>query len=304
MRIKVVVNPVAGKHELALGVLNDVFGAAGITWDVAITHGPGDGLAAARQAVEEGYDLVGAYGGDGTVSEVASALAGGGPPMLLLPGGTGNALADDLGIPTGLAEAAALATGGPPSIRRVDLGRSGQRWFVVRMTMGVEVAMVSGATREMKDRWGWLAYAFAGLQALQETPISKYTIVVDGRAFECEGVAALIANSASTGVAGVSVAADVDVSDGVLDVIVVQAADLGGLLGSAKDAAQGQQPRLLSHWRGAEIHVESSPVLSVLSDGEKAGRTPVDVTVAPGAVGVVVPKTAVPAEPDRRNAPH
>ncbi len=296
MRIKAVINPASGKPESILSVLNDVFGTSGITWDVAITHGPGDALAAARQAIEEGYDLVGAYGGDGTVSEVAAALAGGGPPMLILPGGTGNALADELGIPTGLAEAAALATGGPPSIRRVDLGRSGDRWFVLRMTMGVEVAMVEGATREMKDRWGWLAYAFAGLQALQETPVSKYTIVVDGRTSECDGVAALVANSASTGVAGVRIAADVDVSDGVLDVIVVQAADLAGLLGSAKDAAQGQQPRLLSHWRGAEIHVESRPVQSVLSDGEKAGRTPVDVTVVPGAVGVVVPKTAVPAE--------
>lgn len=290
MRIKVIINPAAGKPDPILTVLNDVFGGAGVQWDVAITHGPGDGIAEARRAIEEGYDLIGAYGGDGTVSEVASALAEGGPPMLLLPGGTGNALADELGVPSDLAAAAALATSEPLEIRRIDLGHSGERWFVLRMTMGVEVGMVSGATPEMKDRWGWLAYAFAGLQALQDTPVAAYTITVDGVTDECEGVGALIANSASTGVGGTRIAPDVDLSDGLLHVLVVQPGDLVSVIGSAKDAVQGEQPRLLSHWRGAEIRVESDPVMAVLSDGEKAGHTPVDVTVAPGAVGVVVPK--------------
>jgi diacylglycerol kinase family enzyme len=71
---------------------------------------------------------------------------------------------------------------------------------------------------------------------------------------------------------------------------VLQVADLRGLLGSAADAAKGQQPRLLSRWRGKEIHVEASPPQAVLADGEDAGVTPVDVTIVPGAVGVVVPK--------------
>jgi YegS/Rv2252/BmrU family lipid kinase len=290
----VVINPAAGKPESVLSVLNDVFGAAGIAWDVAITHGPGDGLAAARRAAGKGYDLVAAYGGDGTVSEVASALAEGGPPMLLLPGGTGNALADELGIPSGLAEAAALAAVGTPTIRRVDLGRVGSRSFILRATMGVEVAMVKAATREMKDRYGWLAYVFAGLQAIQDAPVSTFTIAVDGHTHGCDGVAALVANSAATGVAGTRIAPDVDVSDGALDVFVVQAADLPGVLGSAKDTALGQQPRLMSRWRGAEIHIEASPAQAVLSDGEKAGRTPIDVTVVPGAVGVVVPEAPDP----------
>ena len=80
--------------------------------------------------------------------------------MLLLPGGTGNALADDLGIPSTLAQAAALANGDLSEIRLVDLGRIGDRWFVLRLTAGFEAEMVAAATREMKDRYGWLAYAF------------------------------------------------------------------------------------------------------------------------------------------------
>jgi len=292
MRVKIIINPAAGQAEPVLSVLNDVFGPAGIEWDVAVTHSAGDGVTAAREAAAQGFDLVGVYGGDGTVAEVASALAEGGPPILLLPGGTGNALADDLGIPPRLADAAALATGGAYEIRRVDLGRMGERSFVLRLTMGFEATMVGAATREMKDRYGWLAYALTGLQTLSELPMARYSITVDGQTVECEGVAALVANSASTGVPGVRIADAVDVSDGVLDVVVVQSVDLLGLLGSAADAAQGQQPRVLSRWRGKEIHVEASPAQAVLADGEDAGSTPVDVIVVPGAVGVVVPKAA------------
>lgn len=293
-RIRVIINPAAGKAEPVLSVLNDVFAPAGIEWDVTVTHKSGDGEIAAREAAEQGYDLVGVYGGDGTVAEVASALAESGPPLLLLPGGTGNALAADLGIPPLLADAAALATGDDPDIRRVDLGRVGQRWFALRLTMGIEAAMVDATTREAKDRFGWLAYAAAGLQALSEPPIAVYTITVDGETHEIEGVAAMVANSASTGVAGMRLATDIHVSDGRLDVVVVQSANLPSLLGSAADAAQGQEPRGLSRWSGKKIRVDASPSQAVLADGEVAGHTPIDVTVAVGAVGVIVPKADVP----------
>lgn len=291
MRVKIVINPAAGKPEPILSVLNDVFGPAGIDWDVALTHRTGDGVTAAREAADQGFDLIGAYGGDGTVTEVASALAEGGPPMLLLPGGTGNALAEDLGIPPSLVDAAALAVGDAPEIRRVDMGRVGKQWFVLRLTMGFEAAMVSATSREMKDRYGWLAYALSGLQTLAAPPTANYSITVDGQVFECEGLAAVVANSANVG-AGIRLADRVDVSDGLLDVAVVKSEDLPSMLGRAVGVPQGQKPPRLSRWRGREIHVEARPDQAVLSDGEEAGRTPVDVTVVPGAVGVVVPRVA------------
>jgi diacylglycerol kinase (ATP) len=291
MRVKIVINPAAGKAEPVLSVLNDVFGPAEIEWSVAITHSDGDGVTAARKAADQGFDLVGVYGGDGTVAEVASALAEGGPPMLLLPGGTGNALAEDLRIPLKLVDAAALALGDAGEIRRVDLGRAGDRLFVLRMTMGFEAAMVAAATREMKDRYGWLAYVLTALQTLSNPPVAMYSMSIDGQDVECEGLAAVVANSANIG-AGISLADDVDVSDGVLDVFVLHDAKLLGLLGSAADAAQGQQPRSYSRWRGTKIRVEASPAQTVLADGESAGSSPVDVTIVPGAVGVVVPKAA------------
>jgi len=292
MRVKVIVNPAAGKPESVLSILNDVFGPAGIEWDVSITHKAGDGERAAARASDKGYDLIAAYGGDGSVAEVASGLADGGPPILLLPGGTGNALAEDLGIPIDLAQAAALAVGDAGTAKPVDLGRFRTRWFALRMTMGFEAAMVRATTRDSKDRYGWLAYALSALRHISDPPIATYSMTIDGAHVECAGMAAMVANSASTGLQGVRIAPDIDVSDGLLDVIVVEGATLPMLLGSALDAAEGIQPRALSRWRGREIHVASDPVQSVLADGEDAGRTPVDVTVAAGVIRVLVPNAA------------
>ncbi|MDZ4179989.1 MAG: diacylglycerol kinase family protein, partial [Coriobacteriia bacterium] len=166
MRIKIIINPGAGKPEPVLSILNDTLGQAGLDWDVAVTHKSGDGFTAAKQAVHEGYDLVCSYGGDGTVSEVAAALSESNTPMGILPGGTGNALADDLGIPDDLKASAALIASQAYELRSVDVGRMGDKLFVLRVTMGFETSVVEGATRELKDKYGWLAYAFSGLKAL------------------------------------------------------------------------------------------------------------------------------------------
>lgn len=292
-RVKIVINPAAGKSEPVLSQLNDVFGPADIEWDVALTHKAGDGTVAAREAVEQGFDLIGVYGGDGTVAEVASALIDGGPPLLLLPGGTGNALADDLGVPGTLADAAALAVGTDTEVIRIDLGQVGDRVFALRLTMGIETAMVQSATREMKDRFGWAAYVISGLQALSAPQVVKYTITVDGEVNEVEGVAAMIANSASVGrLSGVKLARGVDMCDGVLDAVVVENTALTSLLGNAAEAVQGQEPSGLRRWTGTRFRVDAMPAQVVLADGEDVGFTPVDVTVLPGAVGVLVPRAA------------
>jgi len=290
MRIKMIINPGAGQPQPVLSILNDTLGEAGLDWDVAITHKAGDGFASAKQARDEGYDLVCAYGGDGTVSEVAAALSGGSTPMGVLPGGTGNALADDLGIPNDLKDAAALIASQAYDLRSVDVGRVRDRLFILRVTMGFEASVVEDATRELKDKYGWLAYAFAGLKTLANPPKAVYRVEVDGKSYEAEGLACIVANSASTGVMGMRLSDRVDVSDGQLDVIIAESADLATLAGSAADAASGSEPRSFCRWKGSSIKVESTPAQSVLADGEDAGTTPVEASVVPGALKIAVPR--------------
>ena len=109
--IRVIINPASGQDRPILPVLNQVFHAADIAWDVAVTNKGGDAHRFAVDAIRSAeVDVVGVYGGDGTVREVASGMVGSKKPLLVLPGGTANALALSLGIPVDLEQAASLVS--------------------------------------------------------------------------------------------------------------------------------------------------------------------------------------------------
>jgi diacylglycerol kinase (ATP) len=167
-RVHVVINPASGKDEPVLNVLNDVFRAHGVRWDISVTHGYGDATEQARAAIADGVDLVMGYGGDGTQHEIANAIvaaaaeSGRTTPMGILPGGTGNGFAREMGVPTTLREAVeVLCTSS--ATRSIDVGRLravGQpkvddRYFIQRLYIGIEPE--EQTSREMKDRYGVFA---------------------------------------------------------------------------------------------------------------------------------------------------
>ena len=127
-RVHVIINPASGRDEPILNVLNDVFGQHEVDWDISVTHRYGDAAAQARQAVEDGVDLVAGYGGDGTQHEIANALVdaavatGRRTPMGILPGGTGNGFAREMGVPGTLREATEVLCTSRET-RAVDVGR-------------------------------------------------------------------------------------------------------------------------------------------------------------------------------------
>ena len=137
-RVHVVINPASGKDEPILNVLNDVFREHGVAWDASVTHRYGDAGDQARAAIADGVDLVVAYGGDGTQHEVANAVVtaavatGRRTPMGILPGGTGNGFAREVGVPKKVRDATVmLCTStrtrahrrGPAAERRPGTGR-------------------------------------------------------------------------------------------------------------------------------------------------------------------------------------
>src|ERR1700733_10847933 len=107
----------------------------------------------ARMAVESGVDLVIASGGDGTVTACAAGVAGSGIPLGVLPCGTGNLLARQLGLPLSVDEALAGALTG--SDRRVVVGTANGRPFVVMAGIGFDAEMLAGASEQLKKRLGW-----------------------------------------------------------------------------------------------------------------------------------------------------
>lgn len=299
-RVHVIVNPAAGQDRPVLGILNRAFHPAGIDWDVYITKQAGDARRLAREAVEAGADVVAAYGGDGTIMEVASGLMGSEVPLAVFPGGTANVMSVELGISSDLAEASALICGDETSETiPIDMGRVeglGEKDtnFILRVGIGFEADMVEGADRNLKDRVGSLAYMLSALQALRNPVMSRYHLTIDGQEIESEGISCLVCNSGSLGQGALSLSPLISVRDGLLDVFVIRKAEFPSLLAVARNVVAGGEAsgRDMQHWQGREIRVVAEPNQEVQADGEVLGQTPVSIKVLPNAVRVVVPKTA------------
>jgi YegS/Rv2252/BmrU family lipid kinase len=285
--VHVVINPAAGRDKPILNTLNDVFREYKVDWDVSITKKFGDATEFARQAVESGADLVAGYGGDGTQMEIANGLRGGNTPMAILPGGTGNAMAFALHIPRELRQAVELVCQSS-YLRKIDLGQIGERYFMLRVYTGPEKDRV--ASREMKDKYGLLAYPLASARLMREMKVLNHSITVDGDTIEAEGFICLIINTGVPGGVKFPDHPDVDPGDGLLDLIM-----LNKTIQSLRSFASyrldiGEAKAHVQHWRGKEISVLIDPPQTVWIDGEEHGKTPYTARVLPSAIQIVAPE--------------
>lgn len=286
-RVHVIANPAAGQDQPILGVLNSAFRRAEIDWELFLTKQAGDAQRFAQEAVAAGVDVVAAYGGDGTVMEVASALHHTGVPLAILPGGTANVMSVELGVPGALPDAVGLICGESPAVRKIDMARTRNMMFMLRLTTGYMAEASKGAEREAKNRLGNLAYMLSAIQALPNAQISRYRLTLDGQTVEADGVACLIANSGNMGLPGLSFARKIDVSDGLLDVIVIPETSLGALLTVAANAVGLTEA--LPHWQAREVTLEADPAQEIECDGEMIEGTPISASILPGALRVIVP---------------
>lgn len=290
-KVFVIVNPASGQDATILNNLNSVFYPAKIDWDIAITKKSGDAARLAKEAAQSGdYDIVAVYGGDGTVMEAASGLIGTTLPLAILPGGTNNVLSVELGIPKDLVQAAGLIAVLPAKLRPIDMGRANDQLFILRVGVGYEAEINELADREMKDRYGGLAYTLAGLKSLKNPPIANYRLTLDGQVEELQGLWCMVANSASLGIPNVNIAQSVDVSDGLLDVIVIRQRDLDSLLSVAGSISKKDSiGKPLPQWKVKEAVIEADPPMAVTGDGEIWDPTPLTISVVPQAVQILVP---------------
>ena len=287
-KIHVIVNPASGQPQPILHTLNSVFHPLGIDWEVFITKQSGDAERFARQAAASGVDVVAAFGGDGTVMEAARGLFGTETPLAILPGGTANLMSVELGIPKNLAQAAAIAADPKSRMRVVDAGLfGGKTYFLLRVSLGFGARKVEIADRDLKDRYGVLAYSIGALKALTQTEVAHYRLTLDGQRFETQGVTCLVDNAGNIGFAGLGLKSIV-VDDGLLDVIIVRDARVKSFVAiSAGIGGAKLNPEYIQHWQAREITIEADPPQPVVIDGELAGQTPVSVRVVPGLVRVL-----------------
>jgi YegS/Rv2252/BmrU family lipid kinase len=298
--IRIIINPAAGIGESILPIINASMKEAGIKWEASITHQAGDAIQFAKAAVKEGIDALAVYGGDGTLMEAISGLIGSEVPLVILPGGSANVMATELGIPADLKEACALLSHSPLETQTIDVGQFDQRYSLVRISLGFEANVVKDADRETKNKIGIFSYFLAAAAALKNTKKAVYHLNIDGQEHEVQGLSCIIANTGNLGFSNISFDKHIDVSDGFLDVLVLRKANLSLFKLMVVTLLKRERPNnvaLVEHWQGKDISVSSSPKQMVQCDGEVLEDIPLHIKIIPGAIKVVVPKTSHPSPP-------
>jgi YegS/Rv2252/BmrU family lipid kinase len=194
-------------------------------WLETTAEDPGQGQA--KSAVSAGVDLVLACGGDGTVTACAEGVTGTGVPLAIIPMGTGNLLARNIGLPMGLDEALAVALDGPQ--QPIDAGRVNGTLFVVMAGLGLDARMLSDTSDELKKRIGWIAYAISAARHLGDRPM-RVTVSADGGPRRRMRANALIVGNVGWLRGGLPLLPDARPDDGMLDAVVLIAGGLTGWL--------------------------------------------------------------------------
>jgi diacylglycerol kinase (ATP) len=293
LRVFVIFNPVAGRSNAAVvrRALERHFAREGGNTDVHETTGRENLAELARSAAERGVDVVIAAGGDGTVSGVADGLVGSRTHLGIIPLGTTNVLARELGIPLDLDGACSLIASSH-STTAIDAMRIGDAYYYTQVGVGIDALMIRDTKTEAKRRFGKLAYIGSALMHLFGYQPRRFRLVVDGRETKRPASQIVVANSGTLGQPPFRWGPDIRPDDGRVDVCVVRAKTLFDyfelfirvLLGRHRGSPN---VRYFAARRSVRISVKKP--LPVQADGEIVGETPVEIEVAPGAVRVVSP---------------
>ena len=290
-RAIIIFNPAAGQAESLQKDLQDSRELlVGYGWSVELcpTQGPGDGTRIAREAAEAGLDAVIAAGGDGTINEVINGLAGSHTALGVLPVGTVNVWAREIGFP--LQPRATTEALLQAHVRQIDLGRAGERFFLLMAGIGFDAAVVNEVSPEEKRRLGIFAYAWRALSLGVRFRGMRVRVSLDGKVLRRRVLMIVIGNTQLyAGFLKFTSRASID--DGLLDVCLIKGDNLLAVpfhLATILLQRYSFDPKFEYH-RVRSIRIESRRKLPVQADGELIGTTPVTIQVIPGALRVLLP---------------
>ena len=243
-----------------------------------------------RQALEQGAELVFVWGGDGMVQRSVDVLAGSGVSLAVVPAGTANLFAANLGIPEDIDEAVAIGLHG--TRRKLDVGRFEGERFAVMAGVGFDAAMIRDAgDGGLKDRIGRAAYVWAGSGNLRAKPFQA-SIKVDGASWYKGDASCILIGNVSRIVGGMPAFEDASPDDGELDVGVVTAEGLlewGRMFARVALRKTSASP-FVQTTRARSVKVKlKQKVLYELDGGARAKVRSFTAKIEPGALEVCVP---------------
>ncbi len=260
-----------------------------IKLDIEFTKHPKHAMELAKNARNK-YDLVIVAGGDGTVNEVINGISNSKTTLAIIPFGSTNVLALELGIPFNVKKASELITHGKKI--KIDLGyaKTSQegRYFSMMLGVGFDASLIKKINSKFKKRWGRWAYPIAGIKQLF---IYKWNKIHVKHKFHSVGYFVIISNSKNYG-GEYQIANKASPTDGLLDLVIINRKNWWKVIKIISSLSSGKLNKFLKgeYYQTKEAHIYSRRKMFVQVDGELIGTMPVKIKIAPKALNVMVKK--------------
>ena len=289
----IVVNPVAGvsQPEAVREKIETALQAHDFPFEVYETKGDDNFKQILRNAIQQDFKLVIAAGGDGTLSGVVDGLVDTQIPLLILPTGTWNALAQALDIPLQM-DAALELLFQEHRVRTIDAIQVDKNYYVLSVSAGVGARTMRDVTREEKRRFGRLADLRSAIVHVLEFRSYTFDVKIDGRASKFRASELMVANSSILGLKMLKLDPDIRMDDGKLNVCRIYANNIREYLKLASSMLRGDQQQswnifCMEALQEVEIHCKEK--LPVQGDGDLIGKLPIKVRIHPKAIQIVTP---------------
>jgi diacylglycerol kinase (ATP) len=290
MKAIAILNPQAGSHEaeyLRLK-LNHEFKRL----EILETTEKITAMELAQKAVLKNPEIIIACGGDGTVSQIIQGIIGTNIPLGIVPAGTGNVLALNLGIPPNIDKAIKIIKKG--NTIRTDIGIINERIFASLAGCGFDADVINKTTREKKKIFGALAYFWEGFKYAFTSPHSKFKLVIDGnKIIKIKAVAILIVNKANIFGEYLSIVPKNLHNDGKFTIVILSPLNIWDyfkiVLGLLRNKHY-EKSRKIKYFQAEKIEITSYPKILAQADGDIIGKTPVKAEILKEAVRVFVPE--------------
>lgn len=292
MKIKIVVNPVAGRERRssAIPIVERVLKEQGIEYSISKSQSPGEAVRLARQAAAEGYERIVAMGGDGTVCEVVSGFQGSGAALGIIPVGTGNDLARVVGIPSDPEQAARLVARGTE--RLIDLARLGEeRYFANMASAGFPIEVIEESLKTTKKYSVSLAYPIAIAKTITRYRPRPVEIVADGQVIKKSIMIVSVGNGRAAG-NGLLPTPRAELDDGLFDVCIVEQTSKLDFLRIMLRLSKGRHldhPRV-QYLKAREVTLRGEGPITVDTDGELSTHDLARFHLVPGGLRLLAPR--------------
>jgi diacylglycerol kinase (ATP) len=287
-RIFFIVNLSAGQKEPITEYINNIFYGSDLTWSIYVLQKGEHASEIVRSQIGL-YDLIVVYGGDGSVTEAARHLIGTKTPLAIIPGGTANILAKELGIPQDIETALKLIRDQSFMIKTIDTGLVNGRPFLLRINLGIMATMITEANPELKESLGQMAYGISAIKAIYKSEPVTYMLDIDGKTINVEGESLTITNSGSMGIGYLQMQPGISIEDGLLDVVLLKDAGLLSLVKATGSSLFNQETDAISHWACRKVTVTMQTEQLFLCDDCEDKAKQLAIEVVPASLTVVIP---------------